>query len=307
MGVKYMEYYTGRDNIKLNNTAVTIGKFDGLHTGHQSLINKIKNNEEGLQSVLFTFEQDLEREYIYSEEEKKDIARELGVDIMIVYPFDDETKYMDAEKFVKNVLINSLGARKIVIGSDFRFGKDRIGDANLLEKLTKTFGYELIVCNKKRTSDNKEISSTLIRNYILDANIDMVTQCLGRFMSISGTVIKGRQIGRTIGFPTINVVPDKCKLLPPNGVYISDVSIINKKNGKEMIYKGLTNIGNKPTIASDLEKNVETYICDFNEEIYGEEVKVFLKKFIRPEVRFSGVEELKQRLELDKNIMLNEV
>ena len=300
-----MEYYTRRDNIQLNNTAVTIGKFDGLHLGHQLLIDETKKSDM-LQSVLFTFEQDVTKQYIYSEEEKKDIVSKLGVDVMVVYPFDNDTKNMDAERFVKEILIERLGARKIVIGTDFRFGKDRMGDANLLEELAIKYNYELIVCNKKHTSDNNEISSTLIRNYIFEANMEMVTQCLGRRLVTSGIVVKGRQLGRTIGFPTINIVPARCKLLPPNGVYISEVYIKDNKKREKKVYKGLTNIGNKPTIASDLDKNVETYIYDFDEDIYGENVEIFLEKHTRPEAKFNSLEELKHRLQLDKEILLKE-
>ena len=171
-----MEYIVGRKKLKFNNTSITLGKFDGLHIGHQKLIREITNkqNNETTKSVLFTFEQLPQREYIYTEREKKDIVSRLGIDIMIVYPFDKTTRNMDAQVFLEEILVKQLGVRRIVVGKDFRFGKDRLGDADLLKELATYYNYEIIVCTKEQDSDQKEVSSTLIREYITNAKMNKV-------------------------------------------------------------------------------------------------------------------------------------
>ncbi|MBE5935971.1 MAG: bifunctional riboflavin kinase/FAD synthetase [Lachnospiraceae bacterium] len=302
-----MKYIVGREFEKLDNTVITIGKFDCLHRGHQKLVNEIKedNNGEHLTTILFTFEQSDSKGYVYLEDERRRIVERLGLDVMIVYPFDEITRNMEAEEFVKSVLIDKLGAKKIVVGSDFCFGKDRLGNATFLDNLSKKYEYQLVVCDMESAHDNRIIGSALIREELGKSHIEYVEECLGRPYSISGIVVQGRQLGRTMGFPTINIDVPEGKVVPSNGVYESEVVFrgFKKEDAIRKRYIGLTNIGNKPTIAEGLEINVETYIFDFNKDVYGEEVEVYLKRYIRPEMKFSGIEELKYKLEEDKKLI----
>ena len=297
----------------MNDTIVTIGKFDGMHKGHKELISTIeKNNTDGLTSVLVTFEQDSNKEYIYTEEEKKEVVSELGLDAMVVYPFNEEFMNISAHDFIEKILVGSLGAKKIVVGSDFRFGKNRQGDIELLAKLSNKYGYELLVCEKISDSEGIEISSTNIREYIKNSEMQKVSEALGRDYSVSGTIVKGRQIGRTIGFPTINIYPEKNKIMPLNGVYKTEVEFEDECGNESTLdkinvvkHKGLTNIGKRPTIDSEQVVNVETYIYDFNEDVYGKIVRVYVKNFIRKEQKFHSIDELKLAIENDKEIVLN--
>lgn len=293
-----MEYIVGRNNIKLKNTVITLGKFDGIHIGHQLLIEEVnKSKRDNLQSLVFTFMQHEDGKYIYTEDEKKELLEELGIDRCINFPFDTKTKNILAEEFIENILVKQLDAKKIVVGSDFRFGKDRMGDGELLRKYSEIYGYKVSIFDKKKNNCGEEVSSNMIRNLILSSDMEKVSESLGRPYSVTGIVNKGRQIGRTIGFPTINITPQKSKILPLNGVYASDIIFDNNKN---KIYKGITNIGNNPTVADGLEKTIETNIFDFNEDVYGKKVIVFLKKYIRGEMKFSGLDELKYNIDKDR-------
>lgn len=294
-----MEYIVGRKNIKLKNTVITLGKFDGLHIGHQLLIDENKRSKDkGLKSVVFTFLQSENGKYIYTEDEKRELLERIGIDVCVLFPFDNDIKNISAKSFIKDILIEKLDAKKIVVGSDFRFGKDRIGDGELLKELSSVYGYEVVIFDKKKNSYGEEISSNMIRNLILESNMEKVTECLGRPYSISGIVNKGRQLGRTIGFPTINIIPEKSKILPLNGVYSSDIVFYDDKN--KVVYRGITNVGNNPTVADGLEKTIETNIFDFDRDVYGKKVVVYLKKYIRGERKFSGLYELKENIERDK-------
>ena len=290
-----MKYIVGRDDFLFKNTAITLGKFDGIHIGHQLLINEIKN--DGLLSVVFTFMQSEDSKYIYSESEKRRVLEELGIDVCICFPFDNNTKNISAEQFIKDILIDRLDVKKIVVGSDFRFGKNRIGDGKLLKKLSPIYGYDVHIFDKIKNNSGEEVSSNMIRNLITESKMEKVTESLGRPFSISGVINRGRQLGRTMGFPTINIIPDNLKILPLNGVYASDIVFDDEKG---TIYKGITNIGNNPTVADGLGKTIETNIFDFNKDVYGKSAVVYLKKYIRGEKKFSSLDELKHNIEKDK-------
>lgn len=299
-----MEYIVGRNNFKFNNTVVTLGKFDGIHLGHMMLINEsIRSKDKGLTSVLFTFEQNKDNKYIYNEYEKRKIIESTGIDICIVYPFDLITKNMLPNDFVKNVLVDLLDVKKVVVGKDFRFGKSRQGDVELLKKLGEKYGYEVVSYQKKLASDGEEISSRRIRENINKSNLEIVNSELGRPYSFSGTVSKGRQLGRSIGFPTINIEPDKEKVLPKNGVYSSRIVF---EDEADIEYIGMTNIGNNPTVADGLSKVIETNIFDFKKDVYGRQVKVFIMKYVRSEKKFTSIEELKNQISKDKELINKE-
>lgn len=295
-----MEYIAGKTEFKITNSAVTLGKFDGLHRGHQLLINKIlEQKAKGYQAVMFTFMlhpgnlfSDKEIELIYTEEEKKYLLEQWGLDVLVSYPFTKETASMEPEDFIKEVLINKLDAKIIVVGSDFRFGKNRRGDTDLLKQWASHYGYELYVIDKM-LSDDKEIGSSYIRSELKKGDMELVHELLGNPYSIMGPVLHGRKIGRTIGFPTINLIPTTDKLLPPNGVYASVTTIDGEK------FPGLTNVGVNPTVGETPEKRVETYIFDYDNDLYGSYVSVALYSWERGEEKFNSIEELKEQMDKD--------
>lgn len=276
---------------QLNDTAVCIGKFDGLHSGHRLLVDSLHKYEQ-LQKVLFTFSFG-EAENIYSEEEKRFLAGKLGMDVYIDCPFNEELCHMSPQVFLEDILIRQCGARVISVGEDFRFGYERSGDVNFLREQSGTYGYELNVFPKKKLFGDV-VSSTRIRRELKTGTIEMVNRLLGQPYFIYGTVQHGNQIGRTLNMPTANLLPPQDKILPEFGVYASKVWMDG------VAYTGVTNIGIKPTIPGADRAGVETYIMDFNSDIYGKEICVELYAFLRGEKKFSGLEALKAQMEDDK-------
>ncbi len=276
---------------QLSDTAVCIGKFDGLHSGHQLLVEAVKNSTCKTK-VLFTFSFETP-EHIYSTEEKKYLAQQMGIDVYIACPFDNTLTHMSPLEFLERILIQQCGAKEICVGEDFRFGFERKGDVAFLAKHQETYGYKLRVFEKKKLA-GECISSTRIRKVLKEGSIDEVNSLLGRPYMIYGTVHHGNQIGRTLNMPTANQIPSEGKVLPAFGVYASRVHI------GERSYIGVTNLGIKPTIPGENKIGVETYIMDFDEDIYGQEIGVELHTFIRGEKKFSDLEALKAQMELDK-------
>lgn len=295
-----MEYIAGKTNFKFKNSVVTLGKFDGLHLGHQQLIDQvISYKNQGYTAIMFSFLyhpcnlfSDKEFELIYTEEEKLARLKHSGLDVLISYPFTVETRSIEPEDFIKEILIGKLDAKIIVVGNDFRFGHQRRGDILLLKKFEETYGYKLIVSEKKRLG-NTIISSSVIRNNLKEGNLESVNAMLGRPYFIRGEVIHGRRIGRTLGMPTTNIIPESSKLLPPCGVYVSRTLIGG------ISYKGVTNIGYKPTVGEEERKGVETFIFDFDMDLYGEMIEVELLTYERPEMKFDSLEELQLKMEED--------
>lgn len=295
-----MKYIHGKTEFNLSNTCVTLGKFDGLHLGHQLLFEQLKKEKKtGYQSVMFTFDyhpsnlfSEKELALIYTEEEKRYLLEKSFLDVFISYPFTDKTASIEPEEFIEKVLIEKLDAKIIVVGDDFRFGKKRRGDVKLLQQLSTRYNYQVKVF-EKRKMDNKIISSTLIRTELAKGNIEYANELLGSPYSIIGEVQHGREIGRTIGMPTVNLIPSKHKLLPPNGVYASITKFDNK------MYQGITNIGYKPTVGGEARRGVETYLFQFNNQIYGKKIQVELCTYERAEQKFDSLEELKTRIEKD--------
>lgn len=296
-----MKYITNKDEIQMeSDTAVTLGKFDGIHIGHQLLIREVLDGtKQGLKPVVFTFSSvdkirtDHIEGNLLTEEEKKDYLEELGIEVMISYPFDDEMRHMEAQTFVEEILCKKLRAKKVVVGSDCAFGYQRKGDVNLLEKLSTVYGYELTVFDKVAL-EKQVVSSSTIRQELLDGHMENVNSMLGRHYSIEGTVVHGNQIGRKLlSMPTANIYPPFDKLLPPNGVYVT------KTKTKYGEYEGITNIGYKPTIGGETRPGVETYLFDFDNDLYGQEIKVDFYTFERGEYKYDSLEELKKQMFLD--------
>jgi riboflavin kinase / FMN adenylyltransferase len=295
-----MEYITGRTDFKLHNSVVSLGKFDGIHRGHQLLLDKIlEQKRKGYQAVMFTFMfhpnnlfSDKEIDTIYTEDEKRYLLEQSGLDVLVSYPFTEETASMEPENFIKDVLIDKLDAKMIVVGSDFCFGHNRKGNVSMLQEMSVIYGYELIIFDKIKL-DEQVISSSYIRNEILAGNMEKANSMLGKPFTIIGEVQHGRKIGRTLGFPTVNLIPPAHKLLPPNGVYASVTNI----NGIK--YPGITNIGFNPTVGTTPERRVETYIFDFDADLYGASIELSLYSLERSEVKFNSLEELKAQMQKD--------
>ncbi|TAH67018.1 MAG: bifunctional riboflavin kinase/FAD synthetase [Anaerolineaceae bacterium] len=295
-----MEYIAGNTDFNIKNSAVTLGKFDGLHQGHQLLIDEVLSlKEQGYTSVMFTFLyhpynliSENEVKLIYTEEEKLRRLKSSGLDVLISYPFSSETKNIEPEDFIKEILVDKLDVKVIVVGNDFRFGKNRRGDVDMLKTMEDKYGFRVIAFEKKSWKDTV-ISSSNIRNELEKGNMEEVNAMLGKPYYIHGKVLHGRKIGRTLGMPTTNLTPAANKLLPPCGVYTSRTIIDG------ISYPGMTNIGYKPTVGAEKHKGVETYIFDFDKDLYGQEIEVELLTYERPEIKFDNMEDLKLKMEED--------
>lgn len=295
-----MEIIENTAEFRLQNTAVCLGKFDGIHIGHQLLLNRIvEEKSKGRTSVVFTFAlhptnlfSDKKIDLIDTQEEKRKKLKEAGIDVLISYPFTKETASMEPEQFIKKVLVEQLDAKVIVVGKDFRFGYKRKGNVELLKEMAGKYTYE-VVDYDKLALEGEIVSSTRIRNCIKKGDLELTERLLGRPYIVTGEVIHGQQLGRMIGIPTINqsVIPEK--ILPPNGVYVSTVWIEHK------IYGAITNIGCKPTVGEEFQKGVETNILDFSGDLYGRNITVQLHKFVRGERKFESVDVLVQQMHKD--------
>ncbi len=292
-----MEYIRHNTNIQLKNTAVALGKFDGLHKGHQLLIDEIiQKKADGMLSTVFTFDTSpvkvVANTYdgmLMTGAERADYLQQQGVDVVIEYPFTHDFSQMEPEAFVSDILIRLLDTRFLVVGEDFHFGRHRSGDVALLHTLSKTYGFELRVKQKiKKAPDTSAapISSTLIKTLIRKGDVEAANDLMGHFYTISGTVIYGNQLGRTLSYPTANISIPEEKVLPPYGVYAVRVCI------NDNIYYGIANLGTKPTVSNKAQVGLETFIFDFSDNIYGQEIKVGLLKFLRQEAHFDTVEAL---------------
>ncbi len=295
-----MDYIAGRTDFEYKNSAVTLGKFDGMHLGHQQLIDLvISYKKQGLTAVMFSFSMhpgnlfsDKEFELIYTEEEKVARLSHTGMDVLISYPFTEETRSMEPEEFIREILVKKLDAKVIVVGVDFRFGYQKKGDVTFLKKFEDVYGFKVIACEKKKWK-NEVISSSSIRKALKDGDMEAANAMLGKPFMIRGEVVHGRRLGRTIGMPTTNQIPPNTKLLPPNGVYATKTLI----NGKS--YPGVTNIGYKPTVGEEEYIGVETFIFDFEDDLYGKMIEVEFYYYLRPELKFGSLEELVIRMRED--------
>ena len=277
-------------------TVISLGKFDGIHRGHELLMEKLSmKKEEGLATAVFTFDippkkntEHANVQVLTTNEEKVHIFESLGIDYLVECPFTDEIMHMEPEAFLE-MLVKKLQVKCIVAGEDFHFGHNRRGDYRMIRDYADIYGYEAVIVPKIQ-EDNRDISSTYVREKIAEGDIEKANHLLGYRYFIEGTVTHGKQIGRKIGFPTINILPPEEKLLPPFGVYLTEVMI------GEQSYSGVTNVGRKPTIEGKNPVGVETHLLDFKEDIYDKKVTVEFLKRIREERKFKNVEELKEQM-----------
>lgn len=322
-------YHQLSDFKKLNNAVVTIGTFDGVHYGHQKIVKRLCElaKSSGGESVILTFfphprmiidpeNQDLK--LINTIKEKAEILANLGVDHLIITPFTRDFSNLSAADYIKNILIDTIGTKQIIVGYDHRFGKDRKGGMAELVAFSKIYDYAIEEIPEQDIND-VAVSSTKIRQALLNGDVSLAAEYLGYHFSINGPVIKGDKIGRTIGFPTANIfVEETYKLIPSDGIYAVTVEMNegakaegSKAEGKlhpstllPSTFKGMAYIGQRPTI-NGMTRNIEVNIFDFDREIYGQSIKMNFLKFLRHDVKFTGLETLTQQLHQDKIDTLN--
>jgi riboflavin kinase/FMN adenylyltransferase len=306
-----MRIFFGLDEVdKIRKPVVTIGTFDGVHLGHQKIIENLisKANEVGGESVIITFSphprivlfpDSHNLKLIQTETEKFKKMESTGIDHLIVYPFSFEFSRMSAMEFVRDFLVNKLNVHTIVIGYDHQFGRNREGNIQYLKEVSTVYEFNAIEIPAKEI-DEVNISSTKIRNAISDGKIEIANQFLGAPFELNGVIVRGNQLGRKIGFPTANLeLTDDYKILPGNGVYAVHVK------QDDLIFRGIMNIGFRPTITENLEKRIEIHIFDFEQDIYGQFLEIQLLKKIRDEFKFDTIESLTKQIQKDKNFALD--
>ena len=276
---------------KFTRCAVTLGKFDGIHRGHRKLIQTIldRKSEYGELAVVMAFVSD--RQTILTSEERRILLEKMGVDVLLECPLNDQMKHMKADVFIRQILKGDLQASCVVVGEDFRFGYERKGTPQLLEKAGEKYEYDTIVVPKEMEGSRK-ISSTYIREELKKGNMEKVRELLGNPFFAVGTVTHGRGMGHRDFFPTANIIPPKQKLLPPNGVYVT----LSHFDGTD--YPGITNIGYKPTVGEAF-LGIETNLFDCDLDLYGQNCTVDFYKYIRPEQKFASFEALKAQIRKD--------
>ena len=286
------------DNI--SKSVVTIGNFDGVHKGHQVLIKKTVKfaNENNLKSIVFTFEnhpinyfKNKKIKNIITNSEKISKIKKLGVDILIMIPFDSYMTKISPLEFIKEILIDKLDAKKIIVGHDFTFARRKEGNTKILKEMSFKYRFDLEIVNSIDINDIR-VSSTHIRQLVDNGDVDKVNKYLGYNFLIKGKIIKGKQLGRTIGFPTANIKINDDLLIPKKGVYVTSVYI------DDNIYYGATNIGYNPTVKGE-SLSIETNILEFSEDIYGKVIKLEFLERIRDEKKFNSIDELKLQLKKD--------
>lgn len=299
--VIHLEIIAGTTDFYLEReTAAAIGKFDGIHIGHRRLLEEIlARKKDGLAACVFTFDPPpavlfgtSDGKELTTREEKRLILERLGVDILIEFPLTPETAAMEPEVFAREVLAQRMQVRFLAAGSDLSFGSRGKGDAALLQRLAPELGFTLEVIDKVCV-EGRQVSSTCVREQVEIGNMELAGQFLGTPYMLAGQVVTGNRLGRTLGFPTVNVLPGENKLLPPRGVYFSQVHCHGK------LYRAISNVGYKPTVTEDRVMGVESYLYDFDQDAYGEPVEVYFLAFRRPERQFENVEALKAQLQED--------
>jgi riboflavin kinase / FMN adenylyltransferase len=289
---------------RFKNPVLTIGNYDGLHMGHRLIIERVKKRAREIDgtAMLITFDPhphhllrpERELAAITTKEEKKRLIEETGIDVLFILPFTREFAEMSPETFVNTILIGPLTIKGLIIGFDFKFGWHGKGDISFLKKVSREHGFFLEVIPAV-TLDGEKIGSNRIRKFVVDGDVERAAKMLGRPYMIAGIVRHGAGRGRLMGFPTINLETEY-PLIPNNGVYITQVEVDGRP------YQGVTNVGFNPTFGQGQARSIETFMLDFEGDLYDENVKLFFLKRVREEVKFASVDGLKERIGKDIEI-----
>jgi riboflavin kinase/FMN adenylyltransferase len=300
-----MKVYHGITHFKrLSFAVVTSGTFDGVHIGHQKILSRLREVSSQYQgeSVVITFwphprmvvsadSQDLK--LLSTIDEKIEMLDRMQVDHLLIIPFTQEFSRLTSEEFINQLLVETIGTKRLVIGHDHRFGRNREGSFEHLQANAPQYGFEVEEI-PRQDIEAIGVSSTRIRSALLEGNLPISKEYLGRPYSLKGTVVKGKQLGRTIGFPTANLhVPEPYKLIPADGVYAVWAKVQDK------FYQGMLNIGVRPTV-DGISRSIEVHLFDFDQDIYDQELTLFFEARIRQEQKFAGIEELKNQFSRDK-------
>lgn len=309
-----MKVYHDFDATQLKNIkrpVLTVGTFDGVHVGHQKIIAQLQEVAKEIdgETVLFTFfphprlvinPMNNSLKMIQTLEEKIADLEKIGLDHLIIMPFTTEFAHIEAVDFIKEYLVDKLGVHTIVVGYDHRFGKDRKGDIHLLEQYQSMFHYEVKEISAKEI-DEVNVSSTKIRQAILNGDIETANTYLNQKFEMSGIVVRGRQLGRTLGFPTANIkLIDDLKIVPTIGIYIVEVILDDQRS-----FHGMMSIGKNPTVSSDISIKMEVNLFDFDEDLYGQTITVQFHKYLRNELKFNNLEDLIVQMNEDKKATLD--
>ncbi|MEK0442617.1 MAG: hypothetical protein RL403_1595 [Bacteroidota bacterium] len=285
-------------------SVVTSGTFDGVHLGHQKILRRLQelaNRKQG-ETVLLTYwphprlilqPEDKSLRLLTSLSEKVKLLEGMGVDHLIILPFTKELSQMSSEEFIRDILVDKIQTKTLVIGYDHKFGKNREGSFEYLQSHSHLFGFAIEEISRQDV-DDLGVSSTKIRTALAQGDISIANKYLGRPYDLSGQVVKGQQIGRSIGFPTANIqIADNYKLLPRDGAYAvyADVNSIR--------YKAILNIGDRPTVDGE-KKTIEAHLIDFEGDLYGQELRIYFQEFLREEKRFESLDALKNQLAVDR-------
>lgn len=295
--------YLNSQNCKFKYPVISMGTFDGVHLGHQKLLQELtkRAKQTGGESVVITYHQHpleiIHKKtfpYLLTEcDLKEKFLKELGIDCILYLEFDAKMAEMSPSDFLKEILLDEIGAKEMLVGYDTHFGKFRAGNYEFLKQKADEYDYQVTLVEPYKIN-NRIISSSLIRDFVREGDLLDAARCLGRNYSIIGNVVKGQQIGRDIGFPTINLQPsDTNKLIPGIGVYVCEILWKNKH------FMGTTNIGYSPTIKKNHYKEIETFILDFDANIYNEPVEIIFHKKLRDELDFASTSELIDQIKQD--------
>lgn len=287
-----MQYYTDINSYQgLEKTAITLGKFDSLHRGHQRLVQSIQSyaKKKNVKSVVFAF--DINKETLLTNQERRNHL-ETQVDCMIQCPFTKEIREMEAEAFIEKILVEKLHASYIVVGTDFHFGHKKRGNVEMLAQYAEKYHYQLDVLDKE-LFQGREISSTYIRAALADGDVELANLLLGYPYHMSGVVEHGRRLGRTLGFPTMNIIPADRKIIPRYGVYTCKICIDGE------VFTGIGNVGMRPTVTEEKRVLLEVFVFEYDGDAYGKNITVEFCAFERPEKKFDSIEEMKRQVDLD--------
>lgn len=304
-----MQIYTDLDNFNVLRPVITTGTFDGVHLGHQQILDKVKELaiETNGESVVFTFwphprmvisSNELRLFLLNTLDEKIELLENAGIEHLIIYHFTKDFSQLSSNDFISNILVDKIKAKQVVVGFDHHFGKDRTGSLSNLKALSLKHDFGVHQVEAKKNKEQK-IGSSVIRKYIETGDVESANLFLGYNYFINGTVTSGTRIGRTIGFPTANLMIENYKLLPSNGVYAVNIDFDGER------HVGMLNIGYRPTFHSEpMQKSIEVNIFDFDKDIYNQKLRLSFVKKIREEQKFDDIDALQHQLEADKRNVL---